>query len=183
LTLDERKGTWSSHQREVFDGHSRPDSPRPSKLRARQTNQPRRLDHVDMRSADGRRYADLYDGLVLEFPGIDPARLREVAILKHAAEKALAVGAFEDAVKLVNTADRKERSLREGMIAARAAHVAARRRRKRASGKSSNGSGTRAAAPSLEAEQELARIRAHRVAFEQELAARIEAAGKQGGAP
>jgi hypothetical protein len=136
----------------------------------------------DMRSPEGRRFVDIFDRLALEFPDADSARLREVAVLKHAAEKALAVGAFEDAVRLVNASERKERSLREAVAAARAR--AADRRRKQVAGKPS-----RAVAPlpevaskRLAVDEELARIRAHRVAFEQELAARIEAAGKQGGA-
>ena len=138
-----------------------------------------------MRSPAGRRFVDLYDALALEFPETDPSRLREIAVLKHASERALANGNFEDAVRLVNTAERKERSLREAVVAARAAAHAPRRRGKQAAGKAS-----RAAAPSSEAaskrlavDEELARIRAHRVAFERELAARVEAADKHGGAP
>ena len=90
--------------------------PRPSKLRARVTNTPRRLAaDVDLRSPDGRLFADIFDGLAAEFgPGADPARLREVTFLKFELERAHASGAcsLEDIVRLHNVIERKERALR-----------------------------------------------------------------------
>ena len=86
---------------------------RPPASRASSTNDPRRLRlDVDMRSVDGRRFADIFDGLVQEFADADPARIRDIAILRFAAEKALAVGNFEDVVRLHNTIERKELRLR-----------------------------------------------------------------------
>jgi hypothetical protein len=94
----------------VLDGVRHPAS------RACSTNEPRRLRaDVDMRSVDGRRFADIFDGLTLEFVGADPARLRDIAVLRFAAEKALAVGNFEDVVRLHNTIERKETRLRTAL--------------------------------------------------------------------
>ncbi len=67
---------------------------------------------VDMRSVDGRRFADIYDRLAVEFPVADPAHIRDVAVLRFAAEKALEIGNFEDVVRLHNTIERKEGRLR-----------------------------------------------------------------------
>ena len=81
--------------------------------RASSTNHPRRLRlDVDMRSVDGRRFADIFDALAMEFADADPARIRDIAVLRFAAEKALAVGNFEDVVRLHNTIERKELRLR-----------------------------------------------------------------------
>jgi hypothetical protein len=81
--------------------------------RACSTNEPRRLrSDVDMRSVDGRRFADIFDALTLEFVGANPAPIRDIAVLRFAAEKALAVGNFEDVVRLHNTIERKESRLR-----------------------------------------------------------------------
>jgi len=77
------------------------------------TRDPRRLaPDVDMRSFDGRRFADIFDALTLEFPDAGPERIRDIAVLRFAAEKALDVGAFEDVVRLHNTIGRKESRLR-----------------------------------------------------------------------
>ena len=46
----------------------------------------------------------VYDQLAAEFPDADPVKLREVAILKFAGEKAIASGAWEDVVRLRNLA-------------------------------------------------------------------------------
>jgi hypothetical protein len=90
--------------------------PRHERARASSTNDPRRLRlDVDMRSVDGRRFADIFDALTLEFVDADPARIRDIAILRFAADKALAVGAFEDVVRLHNTIERKESRLRAVM--------------------------------------------------------------------
>jgi hypothetical protein len=81
--------------------------------RAGSTNEPRRLrSDVDMRSVDGRRFADIYDTLTLEFADAGPDRIRDIAVLRFAAEKALSVGNFEDVVRLHNTIERKESRLR-----------------------------------------------------------------------
>jgi hypothetical protein len=83
-------------------------------------NDPRRLARdVDMRSPDGKRFADIFDALALEFADADPARIRDIAILRFAAEKALAVGNFEDVVRLHNTVERKETRLRAMLKAKR----------------------------------------------------------------
>jgi hypothetical protein len=88
-------------------------APRDERSRAVATNEPRRLRaDVDMRSVDGRRFADIFDGLTQEFLDAEPTRVRDIAILRFAAEKALAVGNFEDVVRLHNTIERKESRLR-----------------------------------------------------------------------
>jgi hypothetical protein len=87
------------------------------------TNYPRRLRaDCDMRTFDGRRFADIFDALTMEYPDADPLRIREVAVLKFAVEKALAVGNFEDVVRLSNSAERGETRLR---LAQRKRHAAA----------------------------------------------------------
>ena len=90
--------------------------------RADVTNSPRRLSAgTDLRSLDGRRFADIFDGLALEFgPAADPARLREIAVLKFELEKAQASGAcsLEDTVRVHNLIGRKEAQLRAARRAA-----------------------------------------------------------------
>jgi hypothetical protein len=74
---------------------------------------PRRLARdTDMRSPDGQRLAAIFDMLALEFADAGPARIRDIAVLRFAAEKALDVGNFEDVVRLHNTVERKESRLR-----------------------------------------------------------------------
>jgi hypothetical protein len=74
---------------------------------------PRRLNRdADMRSPDGQRFAAIFDTLVLEFGDAGPDRIRDIAVLRFAAEKALDVGNFEDVVRLHNTIERKESRLR-----------------------------------------------------------------------
>ncbi len=89
---------------------------RPINNRAALTNDPRRLAaDIDMRSVDGRRFADIFDALAIEFGSdADPARLREIAQLKFALEKAQGSGAcsLEDIVRLHNVIERRERALR-----------------------------------------------------------------------
>jgi hypothetical protein len=81
---------------------------------------PRRLARdVDMRSPDGQRFAAIFDMLALEFAHADPARIRDIAVLRFAAEKALEVGNFEDVVRLHNTIERKETRLRAMLKAKR----------------------------------------------------------------
>ena len=72
--------------------------------RAGLTNDPRRLRaDIDMRSPDGRLFADIYDALAFEFADAGADRIRDIAVLRFSAEKAVAVGAFEDVVRLHNT--------------------------------------------------------------------------------
>jgi hypothetical protein len=91
---------------------------RPANNRAKITNNPRRLRGVDARTRDGRRYADIVDSLVAEFGSHDPVRLRELAGLRFALERAqgsVVNGgecSLEDLVRLTNTIERKERALR-----------------------------------------------------------------------
>jgi hypothetical protein len=81
---------------------------------------PRRLARdVDMHSPDGQMFSRIYDALAVEFAGADPARIRDIAVLRFAAEKALAVGNFEDVVRLHNTIERKEMRLRAMLKAKR----------------------------------------------------------------
>jgi hypothetical protein len=83
---------------------------------------PRRLARdVDMRSPDGQRFSAIFDMLAVEFVDADPARIRDIAVLRFAAEKALAVGNFEDVVRLHNTVERKETRLRAMLKAKRLA--------------------------------------------------------------
>ncbi len=91
---------------------------RPRKLRSALTNDPRRLSvDADMRSVEGRRFADIFDALAVEFgPFADPARLREVCVLKFELEKAQARGCtLEDTVRVHNLLVRKENALRAAM--------------------------------------------------------------------
>jgi hypothetical protein len=94
----------------------------PANNRSVISNDPRRLSSdVDLRSPDGRLFADCFDQLAVEFPYASPLKLREIAILKFSAEKAVAAGAYEDIVRLHNLALRKEAPLRAAMRAVRAA--------------------------------------------------------------
>jgi hypothetical protein len=84
-------------------------------------NDPRRLSETcDMRSLEGRLFTDCYDAVRVEFPDANPLKLREIAVLKFAAEKAVASGAWEDVVRLHNLAARKEAPLRAAMRAVKA---------------------------------------------------------------
>jgi hypothetical protein len=96
----------------------------PANNRSVVSNDPRRLSaEVDMRSPDGRLFADCFDQLAVEFPAASPLKLREIAILKFSAEKATACGAYEDIVRLHNLALRKEAPLRAAMRAVRGKEV------------------------------------------------------------
>jgi hypothetical protein len=68
-----------------------------------------------MRMPDGRLYADCYDALRAEFPEAEAFKLREIALLKFACEKAVRAGAWEDHVRLSHLAMRKEAPLRAAM--------------------------------------------------------------------
>ena len=55
---------------------------RSRKLRSGLTNNPYRLDGVDMRTERGRRYRDIVDALIAEFGSSNAVALRELAGLK-----------------------------------------------------------------------------------------------------
>jgi hypothetical protein len=85
------------------------------------TNDPRRLaPDVSLRSPGGRRFADIFDALSVEFPGASPERLREAALAKFTLEQAQASGgcSLEDFVRLQNVIERKERALRAASASA-----------------------------------------------------------------
>jgi hypothetical protein len=79
----------------------------------RPAHDPRRLaPDVNMHSPDGLKFARIYDVLAMEFPEADPMRLRDLALLRYSAERAVAAGAWEDVVRLHNAIERKEARLR-----------------------------------------------------------------------
>jgi hypothetical protein len=86
----------------------------------RPAHDPRRLaPDVNMHSPGGLKFARIYDVLALEFADADPMRLRDLALLRFAAERAVAAGAWEDVVRLHNAIERKEARLRAAMRAVR----------------------------------------------------------------
>lgn len=91
---------------------------RSRKLRSGLTNNPHRLDGVDMRSCRGRRYRDIVDALIAEFGSTNPVGLRELAGLKFTLEQtqaAVVAGdqrACEDLVRISNLVARREREMR-----------------------------------------------------------------------
>jgi hypothetical protein len=88
----------------------------------RPAHDPRRLaPDVSMHSPDGLKFARIYDALAMEFPDADPMRLRDLALLRYSAERAVAAGAWEDVVRLHNAIERKEGRLRAAMRAVKAA--------------------------------------------------------------
>ena len=92
---------------------------RPKKLRSGLTNNPHRLDGVDMRTQRGRRYRDIVDALIAEFGTANPVGLRELAGLKFSLEQTQAdvirgiASAREDLVRLSNLVARRETTLRQ----------------------------------------------------------------------
>jgi hypothetical protein len=90
------------------------------------TNDPRRLDGVDMRTSAGRRYRDIVDQLAAEFGAVNPVALRELAGLRYTLEQtqaAVVAGdarARSDLVRVSNLIARRERELRESSIVAAA---------------------------------------------------------------
>lgn len=87
--------------------------------RSRFTNNIRRTpDGVHGKSARGRRYLDVLDGLILEFGLGDADRLRELATLRlslEATQAAVVAGDIlrsEDLVRLANLISRREKELR-----------------------------------------------------------------------
>ncbi len=91
---------------------------RPKKLRSVLTNNPHRLEGVDMRTGRGRRYRDIVDALIVEFGDSNPVGLRELAGLKFSLEETQNSvvngerGAREDLVRLSNLVARREREMR-----------------------------------------------------------------------
>jgi hypothetical protein len=94
-------------------------APRPPTLRSGITNNPYRLDGVDMRSSRGRRFRDIVDTLIAEFGVANADRLRDLAAHKLALEdlqsQVVAGGdhsAREDLVRQANLVARQETALR-----------------------------------------------------------------------
>src|SRR5580658_2449638 len=91
---------------------------RPKKVRSGLTNNPHKLDGVDMRTQRGRRYRDIVDALITEFGPANPVGLRELAGLKFTLEQtqaAVVAGdprAREDLVRISNLVARREREMR-----------------------------------------------------------------------
>jgi hypothetical protein len=91
---------------------------RPKKLRSGLTNNPHKLDGVDMRTQRGRRYRDIVDALIAEFGAANSVGLRELAGLKFTLEQtqAAVVGgdqrAREDLVRVSNLVARREKEMR-----------------------------------------------------------------------
>jgi hypothetical protein len=61
------------------------------------TNDPRRLDGIDMRTSAGRRYRDIVDQLAAEFGAVNPIALRELAGLRYTLEQMQAAVVAGDA--------------------------------------------------------------------------------------
>jgi hypothetical protein len=87
-------------------------------LRSAITNNPFVLAGVDGRSAAGRRYRDIMDGIIAEYGFANLDRVRELAALmmtREAAQAAVVKGdlsAAEDLVRVANLISRRERELR-----------------------------------------------------------------------
>jgi hypothetical protein len=63
------------------------------------TNDPRRLDGIDMRTSAGRRYRDIVDALAIEFGvAVNPVALRELAGLRYTLEQTLPKGIHRSTV-------------------------------------------------------------------------------------
>jgi hypothetical protein len=98
---------------------------RPKKLRSGLTNNPYRLDGVDMRTERGRRYRDIVDALIAEFGNSNPVGLRELAGLKFTLEQTQAAviagdeRARWDLVRISNLVARREAVMRESARPAR----------------------------------------------------------------
>lgn len=94
-----------------------------NRRRAIMTNDPRRLNGIDMRTSAGRRYRDIVDQIAAEFGPINPIALRELAELRYTLEQtqaAVVAGdarARSDLVRVSNLIARHELSLREAKLA------------------------------------------------------------------
>ena len=91
------------------------------------TNSPHRLQNVDMRSAAGRRWRDIVDGIIAEFRSANPEAIRELAGLRFTRERVqsdLVAGnnrAAEDIVRLGRLINRREQVLRQQAVDSRSA--------------------------------------------------------------
>ncbi len=89
-----------------------------NRRRSGMTNDPRRLDRVDMRTASGRRYRDLVEQILADFGALTPVALRELAGLRFTLEQTQAdvvlgdASARDDLVRISNLIARRERELR-----------------------------------------------------------------------
>jgi hypothetical protein len=94
-----------------------------NRRRAIMTNDPRRLNGIDMRTSAGRRYRDIVDQIAAEFGAINPIALRELAGLRYTLEQtqsAVVAGdarARSDLVRVSNLIARRELALREAKVA------------------------------------------------------------------
>jgi hypothetical protein len=102
-------------------------STRLPRRRSIMTNDPRRLDGIDMRTSAGRRYRDIVDALAIEFGvAVNPVALRELAGLRYTLEQTQAAVVAGDArapsdlVRVSNLIARRERELRESSVVAAA---------------------------------------------------------------
>jgi hypothetical protein len=90
------------------------------------TNSPHRLQHVDMRSAAGRKWRDIVDCIIAEFGNAHPEAVRELAGLRFTRERVqsdLVAGnnrAAEDLVRLGRLIHRLEVTMRQSRAAERA---------------------------------------------------------------
>ena len=98
--------------------------PRPPRQRSAVTNSPYHIAGVDKRSAAGRRYRDIVDGVIAEFGSSNPESIRELAGLKFTMESlqaAVVMGgtprAAEDMIRVTNAISRRERLMRQAKAA------------------------------------------------------------------
>jgi len=91
---------------------------RSQKAHAKVTNDVFALAQIDGRSAQGKRYRDIIDGVVSEFGSAELSLVREVAGLRYVIEREQAAlitdeeRSPENLVRLQNVCSRKERELR-----------------------------------------------------------------------
>jgi hypothetical protein len=97
------------------------------KARSRLTNNPALLPGVSRHTKDGRRFYDIVLALTSEYPSANPVAIRELATLRftYEREQGLVVSegerSVEQLVRLANTVERKERTLRAAKRQASAA--------------------------------------------------------------
>jgi hypothetical protein len=108
----------------MTDGTLMPAPNRLNRRRAITTNQPHRMEGLDVRTSHGRRFRDLSEELAGEFGHASAIALRELAGIRLAVEVATTAAisgdaaARRDVVRLANLASRKERELRAAKHAA-----------------------------------------------------------------
>jgi hypothetical protein len=119
MAMSAHFGQRVDNKRGSFVLEHAPVETRPRKLRSGLTNNPYRLDGVDMRSPRGRRYRDIVDALIAEFGAANPVGLRELAGLKFTLEQTQAAivagdqSAREDLVRISNLVARREGAMRD----------------------------------------------------------------------